>query len=93
MQLVSRQRIGKYVPAATNTHTTIVTIGNCFLLGPCKLVIRKITGETQGFESPAVTRRLYACCSYSETVIITVLKFVARIRLVKPGEDLAYNDL
>jgi hypothetical protein len=34
-------------------------------------------------ESAAANRRLYVCCSYSETVIITVLKFVARIRLVK----------
>jgi hypothetical protein len=31
----------------------------------------------------AVKRMLYVCCSYSEIVIITVLKSVARIRLVK----------
>jgi hypothetical protein len=41
------------------------------------------------FESPAVKkraavkRRLYVCSSYSETIIITILKSVARIRLVK----------
>jgi hypothetical protein len=34
-------------------------------------------------ESAAVKRRLHMCCSYSETGINTVLKFVARIRLVK----------
>jgi hypothetical protein len=33
------------------------------------------------------------CCSYSETVIITELKYVPRIRLVKAGEDLACSDL
>jgi hypothetical protein len=27
-------------------------------------------------------RRLHVCCNYSETVIVTVLKSVARIRLV-----------
>jgi hypothetical protein len=31
-----------------------------------------------------VKRRLHVCCGYSETGILTVLKFVARIRLVKP---------
>jgi hypothetical protein len=30
-----------------------------------------------------VKRRLHVCCTYSETGIITVLKSVARIRLVK----------
>jgi hypothetical protein len=31
----------------------------------------------------AVQRRLHVCCSYSEIGIITMLKSVARIRLVK----------
>jgi hypothetical protein len=43
--------------------------------------------------SPAVNRRLYVCCNYSETVITTVLKSVTRIRLAEAGEDLACSDL
>jgi hypothetical protein len=53
MQPVSKERIGKHIPAATNTHTTIEEyiskqpIGNhttkgverCFLFGPWKMVI------------------------------------------------------
>jgi hypothetical protein len=31
----------------------------------------------------AVKKRLHVCCSYSETGVITVLKSVGRIRLVK----------
>jgi NAD(P)H-nitrite reductase large subunit len=34
-------------------------------------------------KSTAVKRTLHECCSYSETDIITVLKSVARTRLVK----------
>jgi hypothetical protein len=34
----------------------------------------------------AAVKRFYVCCSYSETVIVTVLKSVARIRLVKTEE-------
>jgi hypothetical protein len=51
------------------------------------VVIRKATGETQLVESPNVKRKLYVCCGYSETVIITVLKFVARIRLLKTEKN------
>jgi hypothetical protein len=44
----SRQRLGKHVPAATDTHATIgVLWKRCFLLGPCKGVIRKTAGATQ----------------------------------------------
>jgi hypothetical protein len=44
---VSRQWTGKHVLAAKNTHTTIVTVGNCFLRGPCKVIIKKTIGATQ----------------------------------------------
>jgi hypothetical protein len=62
------------------------------------MLIKKTIGAIQlRAESPAVKkrviwksavlkRRLYVCCSYSETVIITVIKSVARIRLVKTEE-------
>jgi hypothetical protein len=64
------------------------------MFGSCKVVIRKTIGATQLVGSPAmkkrasckgaaVKRRFYVFCSCSETVIITVLKSVARIRLVK----------
>jgi hypothetical protein len=60
------------------------------------VVIRKITGgdpvqlrvespavtKRISFKSAAVKRRLYMCCSYSKTVI----KSVARIRLMKTEE-------
>jgi hypothetical protein len=39
--------------------------------------------ENLSCKSAVVKRRLNVCCSYSETGIITVLKPVARIRLVK----------
>jgi hypothetical protein len=39
---VSRQRLGKHVPAAT--HTIKVLLKRCFLLGLCEGVIRKKIG-------------------------------------------------
>jgi hypothetical protein len=61
MQTVSRERIGKHFPAATNTQETIeklvskqrigkyTTIGilleTAFLFGPCKVVIKKNSVE------------------------------------------------
>jgi hypothetical protein len=37
--------------------------------------------------------KLYVCCSYSETVIINILKSVARIRLVKTENFACASDL
>jgi hypothetical protein len=60
MQPVSRQRINKYIPAATNTHAAIEEpvskqrIGKhnnwgcwkrCLLFSPCKVVITKSSVE------------------------------------------------
>jgi hypothetical protein len=60
------------------------------------VVVKRQLGQSSELrvESPAVKkrvscqreaakRRLYMCCSYSKTDIITVFKSVARIRLVK----------
>jgi hypothetical protein len=45
---VSRQRLGKQVPAATATHAIIMYFWKrCFLLGPCKRVIRKTSWATK----------------------------------------------
>jgi hypothetical protein len=45
---VSRQRLGKHVPAATDTYVTIkVLLETVFLLVPCKGVVRKIIGATE----------------------------------------------
>jgi hypothetical protein len=57
MQPVSRQRIGKYVSAATNTHATIELLleTGCLLLGSSKVVMRKIIGATQLVEGCQLT--------------------------------------
>jgi hypothetical protein len=49
MQSVCKQQIGKQVPMATNTHATVYSYcwKRCFLLGPCRVVIRKTIGATQ----------------------------------------------
>jgi hypothetical protein len=39
---VSRQRLGKHVPMATNTHA--ITEEECFLHGPCRDVITRTVG-------------------------------------------------
>jgi hypothetical protein len=87
---VSRQRIGKHVPAATNTHTTIVLLLETVFYTrsvqsgykeenwgdpvSCYLLV-----DTERVESPDVKRIFYVCYRYSDTVMITVLKSVARI--------------
>jgi hypothetical protein len=44
--VVSKQRLSKQVPAATDTHATIeVLLKRCFLFGPCKKVIRRTIEE------------------------------------------------
>jgi hypothetical protein len=46
---VSRQRFGKHVPAATDTHATReVLLETVFLLGPCKGVIRRTIEARRG---------------------------------------------
>jgi hypothetical protein len=48
---VSRQRLGKHDPATTGSMKQYRYFWNrCFLLGPCKGVIRKIIGATKVIE-------------------------------------------
>jgi hypothetical protein len=48
--IVARQRLGKHVPAATNTHATIEELMNAyFLCGPCLI------------EGESVSRSVYPC--------------------------------
>jgi hypothetical protein len=42
-----------------------------------------MTTSYMSCKGASVKRRLHVCCSYSETGIITVLKSVARIQLLK----------
>jgi hypothetical protein len=44
-------------------------------------------------KGPAVKRRLYVCCSYSQSVILTVLKSDARMRLVNTEKTACTSDL
>jgi hypothetical protein len=43
MQPVSKQRLGKHVPADTNTRASIE--GRCFLLGPLRGYIARSPGQ------------------------------------------------
>jgi hypothetical protein len=47
---VSGQRLGKHVPAATNTHATIELLleTGCFLCGPCRDLISKRQSQLLG---------------------------------------------
>jgi hypothetical protein len=56
------------------------------------VVMTKTIGKSQIIGSPAVKKTLIVCSNYSETVIITVLKYVFRIRLAKAGKDLGCSD-
>jgi hypothetical protein len=47
----------------------------------------KSSCEEKSCKSVVVKRKLYVCCSYRETLVITVLKSVARIRLVKADKN------
>jgi hypothetical protein len=45
---VSSERMSKHVPPATDTNAIIeVVFKRCFLLCPCKCIIRKTTGATE----------------------------------------------
>jgi hypothetical protein len=47
-KFVSRQQLGKHVPAARDKHATIEYCRKrCFIHGPCKGVIRKTVGATK----------------------------------------------
>jgi hypothetical protein len=63
-----------HVPTATDTYITIEKL--CFLCGPCRDVIRK------GQVLPKAVK-IYLECVIRETVIVPVLKSVARKRLVE----------
>jgi hypothetical protein len=45
---VSEQRLGKQVPAETDTHTTIEEW--CFRCGPCQGITKKTTGAIQSIQ-------------------------------------------
>jgi hypothetical protein len=76
-------------------HTSTTIEGLCFLHGPCQGVILKTTGAAQlvdksfvretvkkrvSCKGAAVKRRVYVRYSYSETVIVPMLKFITRKR-------------
>jgi hypothetical protein len=46
-RVVSGQRLGKHIPAATDTHAAIEEFETVFSSGPCQGVTRKATGATE----------------------------------------------
>jgi hypothetical protein len=69
MQPVSRQWISKHVPVSTNMHATIEYLSEtCFLIVPCKVVIRKTIGVTRSVESQPVKRRLGGWCAMAASL-------------------------
>jgi hypothetical protein len=64
---VSRQQIGKHVPAATNTHATMESLmETVFSTRSCKGVIRKKIGATQSI----VRLRVEFCKGGSEEMAL-----------------------
>jgi hypothetical protein len=53
---VSEKRLGKHVPAATNTHATIEE--RCLLCGPCRYVMTRIVGAMSSVVSSISQRAL-----------------------------------
>jgi hypothetical protein len=97
---VSRQRLGKHVPTARmHMWQYKYCWKRCFLLGPCKGVIRKITGATESvlyrslWRKEAVGREPpFRKDLSAEAEGFPLLEAVARERLVKTqqaGKDLA----
>jgi hypothetical protein len=74
MQLVSMQRIGKQVHAATKKHRTIKLLSETvFSTWSVQRGYKEDNwGDPVSWKSGCEEKTLYMCCSYSQTVIITV---------------------
>jgi hypothetical protein len=69
---VARERLGKHVPAATDSH---VTEERCFLRGPCRDVISKGQVCTSAQLSQSVKRRLECWCEMPASLVVSKLQF------------------
>jgi hypothetical protein len=80
---VSRQRLGKHVPVATDTNAEIGE--RVFLCGPCREVITRI------LEAKSSVEFYTGGCEYgtwaSETKVYALVEAVARERLVKTQQS------